>query len=108
MWSLTSPRTKRISSVRKFRLLPPKDFFDSIGQTEKFGCATEKSALPSRTDILGPACQVRKVPGTIHAPQQTVPLDLYSITTSARASSVADTERPSVLAVLRLIANSNL
>src|SRR5437899_10740058 len=35
MWSLTSPRTKRISSFRKFRLLPPKDFFDSIGQTEK-------------------------------------------------------------------------
>src|SRR5437773_2474098 len=30
MWSLTSLRTKRISSFRKFRLLPPKDFFDSI------------------------------------------------------------------------------
>src|SRR6266404_7364929 len=26
MWSLTSLRTKRISSFRKFRLLPPKDF----------------------------------------------------------------------------------
>ena len=30
MWSLTSLRTKRMSSFRKFRLLPPKDFFDSI------------------------------------------------------------------------------
>src|ERR1700722_8696831 len=29
MWSLTR-RTKRISSFRKFRLLPPKDFFASI------------------------------------------------------------------------------
>jgi hypothetical protein len=27
---LTSLRTKRISSFRKFRLLPTKDFFDSI------------------------------------------------------------------------------
>ena len=35
MWSLTSLRTKRISSFRKFRLLPPKDFFDSICQSRK-------------------------------------------------------------------------
>jgi hypothetical protein len=32
----------------------------------------------------------------------------YSITSSARASSVAGTSRPSSLAVLRLITNSNL
>ena len=32
------------------------------GQTEKSGLATGKSALPSRTDIVSPACQVRKVP----------------------------------------------
>src|SRR2546429_6994549 len=36
MWSLTSLRTKRMSSFRKFRLLPPKDFFDSIGQNAKY------------------------------------------------------------------------
>jgi hypothetical protein len=30
MWSLTSLRTKRFSSFRKFRLLSLKDFFDSI------------------------------------------------------------------------------
>src|SRR5439155_25724518 len=34
MWSLTSLRTKRMSSFRKFRLLPPKDFFDSSAPTE--------------------------------------------------------------------------
>ena len=32
------------------------------GQTEKSGRATGKSVLPSRTDIVSPACQVRKVP----------------------------------------------
>jgi hypothetical protein len=30
MWSLTSLRMKLISSFRKFRSYPPKDFFDSI------------------------------------------------------------------------------
>ena len=63
MWSLTSLRTKRISSFRKFRLLPPKDFFDSIGQNRKNSmraydfrfapesghCATE-SARPFRAN----------------------------------------------------------
>jgi hypothetical protein len=33
-----------------------------LGQTEKSGLATGKSALPSRTDIVSPAGQVRKVP----------------------------------------------
>jgi hypothetical protein len=33
-----------------------------VGQTEKFGRANGKSALTSRTDIVSPACQVRKVP----------------------------------------------
>ena len=37
MWSLTSLRKKRISSFRKFRLLPPKDFFDSIDPLRKSG-----------------------------------------------------------------------
>jgi len=35
-------------------------------------------------------------------------LQPYSITSSARASSIGDTSRPSALAVLRLIASSNL
>jgi hypothetical protein len=33
-----------------------------VGQTEKSGLATGKSALPSRTDIVSPAYQFRKVP----------------------------------------------
>jgi hypothetical protein len=35
MRSPSSLRTKRISSFLKFRLLPPKDFFDSIDPSEK-------------------------------------------------------------------------
>jgi len=35
MRSLTSLRTKRTSSFKKFRLLPQKDFLDSIGQNRK-------------------------------------------------------------------------
>ena len=34
----------------------------AVGQTEKSGLATSKSALPSRTDIVSPACQVCFVP----------------------------------------------
>jgi hypothetical protein len=32
-----------------------------MGQTEKFGCSTGRSALPSTTDIVSQVCQVRKV-----------------------------------------------
>jgi hypothetical protein len=31
MWSLTSPRAKRISGPKKFRSSPEKDFFNTIG-----------------------------------------------------------------------------
>ena len=51
MWSLTSLRTKRISSFRKFRLLPPKDFFDSIGQKQTSSCEYSVSALLSTANI---------------------------------------------------------
>jgi hypothetical protein len=33
-----------------------------LGQTEKSGRSTGKSALPPRTDVASRACQVRKVP----------------------------------------------
>ena len=33
-----------------------------VGQTQKSGCSTGRSALPSITDIVSQACQVRKVP----------------------------------------------
>jgi hypothetical protein len=50
MWSLASRRTKRISGFRKFRLVPLKDFFDSIGQTRKSALATAMSAFPPDSD----------------------------------------------------------
>jgi hypothetical protein len=73
IWSLTSPRVKRISGSKNFRSTPQKDFCNNI-------------------------CQQRT-----HAPQQN-----YSITSSARTSNEGGTVRPSALAVLRLITNSNL
>jgi hypothetical protein len=33
-----------------------------MGQTEKSGCSTGRSALPSITDVVRQVCQVRKVP----------------------------------------------
>ena len=33
----------------------------AVGQTEKSGLATSKSALPSRTDIVSPACRTLTV-----------------------------------------------
>ena len=36
IWSLTSPRVKRISGSRKFRSSPQKDFFNSIGHEPTF------------------------------------------------------------------------
>jgi hypothetical protein len=47
-----------------------------MGQTEKSGLATGKSALPSRTDIVSLVCQLRKVP--------TAEVALHSITSLRR------------------------
>src|SRR5258706_11409009 len=55
---------------------------------------------------MAPMCRWRSRPQhqqRTHAPQQT-----YSITSSARRSNEVGTERPSALAVLRLITSSNL
>ena len=51
MWSLTSLRTKPIRSFRKSCLLPPKGFFDSIGQRRKLRLVTSMYALPPRPDL---------------------------------------------------------
>jgi hypothetical protein len=45
MWSLTSPRIERISSFRKFSYIPPKDFFDSIGQSRRSRRAERRRTL---------------------------------------------------------------
>ena len=63
------------------------------------------SALPPKADI-GSTCQdVRFVPKAdiLHCGR-----DCYSITSSARASSVGGISRPSALAVVRLMTRSNL
>jgi hypothetical protein len=36
----------------------------ATGQTEKSGCSTGRSALPSITDVVRQICQVRKVTNT--------------------------------------------
>ena len=50
-----TPATLQAASLRSAGIRNPQ-------QTEKSGLATGKSALPSRTDIVSPACQVRNVP----------------------------------------------
>src|SRR4029077_8932260 len=51
MWSLTSRRTKRISGFRKFRLLPVKDFFDSIGPFRKCRDVRLESEMSAKADV---------------------------------------------------------
>jgi hypothetical protein len=50
MWSLTSPRTKRISGLGKFRSSPKKDFFNTIRpiQTSDW----QKHAADLETEML--------------------------------------------------------
>ena len=50
-----SRRAERASGPEKFRQSIKKDFFDSIGQTEKSGCSTGRSALPSTTEHCQPS-----------------------------------------------------
>jgi len=72
-----------------------------VGQKAK--CLKDRmfSGLPRGTDIAGPAQHVANVP----KPEVGGP---YSITSSARASSVGGIVKPIALAVLRLITISNL
>jgi len=80
------------------------------------GCPSGPSAAtlmstPTRR-ICSPACCARVASGHAAAAppsDEGAPLHLraHSITSSARASSVGGTSRPSALAVLRLITNSN-
>src|SRR3982074_773529 len=71
-----------------------------LGQTEKCGCPTRRSALPSRTDIFSEATQVRTVPLPEVSPR-------YSMTSSAVASNGGGTERPRALAAFGLMTSLN-
>jgi hypothetical protein len=78
----------------------------AVGQTEKSGWATGKSALPSRTDIVKPVPLARFVPSPDSCTAANV--NSYSITSSAPVSSAGGMVRPSAFAVLRLMTSSNL
>src|SRR5450432_3688741 len=74
-----------------------------LGQKRKSGDAIATSDLPLKADLADQARHVGFVPIGDSAAQQT---DTYSITSSARLSSVSGTVRSSALAVLRLIAST--
>ena len=67
-----------------------------VGQTEKSGLATGKSALPSITDFVRGHRHVSKVP-------LAEVTRFYSITSSARTSSVGGTVIPIERAVFRFM-----
>ena len=68
--------------------------------------ATARSALsPGEWTLSAWALRSEKCQQETHAPHKR---HSYSITSSARASSVGGTMRPSILAVLRLMTSSNL
>jgi hypothetical protein len=53
MWSLTSPRAKRISGPKKFRSSPKKDFFNTIGhnRTDAIGVAWSTLSRPANNNV---------------------------------------------------------
>src|SRR5262249_60907747 len=69
------------------------------------GCSLDDADPPHALGLLRPR---RERPGrrTTEQPDELAPR--HSITSSARASSVAGTSRPKIRAVCRLITNSNL
>src|SRR5207237_7135835 len=77
MWSLTSLRTKRISSFRKFRLLPPKDFFDSIDPIRTTTPIIDTAEISVRED-----CLYREV-GLLLEPKGSPPTSLHNAAVAA-------------------------
>src|ERR1700722_839593 len=98
-----------ISDFRYLRTISLAKCSRSIhaGQTRKSAVAIVRSGLPPesrlKSDIA--ACRFRAQEET-YVPQQNNLL--YSITSSARASSVGGISKPSALAALRLMTSSNL
>jgi hypothetical protein len=75
-----SRSSERKDSATQFETVAGTAAMSRSGQTEKSGLATGKSALPSRTDIVSPACQVRKVPKS----------DIDSIDPSAQMAGIVN------------------
>ena len=78
----------------------------ALGQKQTLGKLRLMSALPPKADIAERRRQVRFVPKAdiLRCEKKC----RYSITSSARASTIAGTLRPKALAVLVLITSSNL
>src|SRR5712691_6886320 len=86
-------------------------FFNSIGQTAPFGDVRCMAVLPPKADVHPRSCYVAFVPKPAVSSCSTCPVcgrQSYSITSSAVASRVGGTARPSILAVEALMTNSNL
>ena len=62
MWSLTSPRTNRISGPRNFRSLVKKDFFNTIGQKQTLTLRSDDARFTSKADIVATQTDVCFVP----------------------------------------------
>ena len=77
----------------------------ALGHKRTFCNATAMSALPPKADIAESCCHVRFVPKAdiLHCGR-----DCYSITSSARCWRLNGTDRPSALAVFRLMTVSYL
>jgi hypothetical protein len=75
-----------------------------MGQERRIGAVRNISALPPRADVG--ADIVEPPVSAISGCEQSQQRASYSITSSARASTVVGTSRPSALAVLRLMTSS--
>jgi len=51
IWSLTSPRARRISGSKNFRAPPRKDFFNNIGTKQTSSNGPMKSAFGGKADV---------------------------------------------------------
>jgi hypothetical protein len=74
----------------------------------KARCEHIPSGLPPRADIVNALWHFRFVPGGDLSRCSNVREQSYSITSSARTSSVEGMSMPSALAVIKLMTNSNL
>jgi hypothetical protein len=77
-----------------------------MGQERRIGAVRNISALPPRADVG--ADIVEPPVSAISGCEQSQHRGVYSITSSARASSAEGTSMPSALAVGKLITSSNL
>src|SRR5262249_34271864 len=98
------PAAKR-GSAPNVHCRNPEQRMSQMGQTRTSVHVCGTTASPLEADITELPCDVAEGPTTDSC---TAARQDYSITSSAFASSVRGTSRPSALAVLRLMTSSNL